>query len=89
MAHRTNRWAIFVHGCFWHAHASCPKATIPKANREWWQEKLRRNQERDASKERLLRDLGYRVIVVWECELAAPELVADRLRSELTAELSG
>jgi DNA mismatch endonuclease (patch repair protein) len=63
------RVAIFVHGCFWHRHAGCKFATTPANNAECWKLKLDGNVERDARKENMLRAAGWRVIVVWECEL--------------------
>jgi len=61
--------AIFVHGCFWHRHPDCSKATTPKTRTEFWQQKFRRTVERDKEKEAELRKLGWQVIVVWECEI--------------------
>jgi len=71
IANRAREWAIFVHGCYWHHHVGCKRATIPKRNREWWIEKFQRNAERDARKARDLRDLGLDVLVVWECQTSA------------------
>lgn len=62
------RAAVFVHGCFWHAHPGCPRCRIPRTRTEFWTRKLARNAERDAANEAKLRDLGWRVLVVWECE---------------------
>ena len=64
------RWrvAVFVHGCFWHLHQGCPKATVPKARRDWWLDKLQGNRARDARAESALRALGWQVAVIWECE---------------------
>lgn len=67
-ANRSKRWAVFVHGCFWHHHAGCHKATVPKSNRRFWLNKFRENKRRDARSVRLLRQGGYRVIVIWECQ---------------------
>lgn len=67
-ANKSKRWAIFVNGCFWHHHKGCPKGTIPKHNREFWIEKFAVNRKRDAAKIRALRNRGYRVQLVWECE---------------------
>jgi DNA mismatch endonuclease, patch repair protein len=61
--------AIFVHGCFWHQHPGCKKATIPQDNHEFWSLKLTQNIERDRKNIRLLRKSGWKVIVVWECEI--------------------
>jgi DNA mismatch endonuclease, patch repair protein len=62
------RWAIFVHGCFWHRHKACKKATIPKQNRFFWLNKFEANSRRDAQARRKLRRMGYRVLTVWECQ---------------------
>lgn len=63
------RVAIFVHGCFWHRHLGCRYTTTPASNIEKWNEKFRANTERDMRKEAALEASGWRVIVVWECEL--------------------
>lgn len=69
LANKTRRWAVFVNGCFWHAHTGCKKATIPKRNNEFWTSKFEANRRRDAKKIRELRALGYRVLLVWECQV--------------------
>ncbi|WP_342453011.1 very short patch repair endonuclease [Pararoseomonas indoligenes] len=63
------RKAIQVHGCFWHQHEGCRRATLPATRREFWVPKLARNKQRDADAEARLRALGWKVINVWECEL--------------------
>lgn len=60
---------IFVHGCFWHGHDCKRGARTPKTNTKYWTEKIRRNVERDAQAIKDLEALGWRVLVVWECEL--------------------
>ncbi len=60
---------IFVHGCFWHAHQGCRYFIIPKTRTEWWIEKLDRNVLRDKKEIGQLKKLGWKVIIVWECEL--------------------
>jgi DNA mismatch endonuclease (patch repair protein) len=62
------RAIIFVHGCYWHQHAGCKKGTIPKQNSEFWSEKLTGNVRRDLETRKMLRSLGWRVLVIWECE---------------------
>lgn len=62
-------WCVYVHGCFWHAHQGCSRATVPKRNRAFWEAKFADNRRRDASVLRQVRDLGYRALVLWECEL--------------------
>ena len=73
------RLVIFVHGCFWHRHAGCREATMPSANRDFWQAKLEGNAARDLRHRAALRKLGWRVAVVWECETRQPEKLARRL----------
>ena len=75
-ANRKRGFAIFVDGCFWHRHTGCRRATVPKNNRAFWLAKFAANRSRDAAKIRALRALGFRVLVIWECEV---EAVADRL----------
>ena len=69
---RSAKWAIFVHGCFWHAHDGCYRWKIPKSNSNFWRNKFLNNRERDERKTNNLRDLGYSVLVVWQCELDNP-----------------
>lgn len=68
-ANQKRKWAIFVNGCFWHGHKGCKRATVPKANNAFWIEKFARNRSRDAKAVRALRRAGFRVAVVWECEI--------------------
>ncbi|MBO9445732.1 very short patch repair endonuclease [Ruegeria sp. R14_0] len=62
--------AVFVHGCFWHRHQGCPKATTPGTREEFWQEKFAKNIARDRRNLNQLQEAGWRVLVVWECELS-------------------
>ena len=64
------RTVIFVHGCFWHRHSGCPYAAQPKTRREFWEQKFAANVERDRRAQRELVALGWRVEVVWECEVS-------------------
>ena len=66
--------AVFVHGCFWHQHAECRDGRIPESNADYWQPKLKRTQERDRLHQRKLREAGWRVFVVWECEICPDRL---------------
>ena len=75
----SRRKAIFVHGCFWHGHG-CPKGRLPKSRLEYWQSKVDKNRERDCSKEKQLRSLGWNVLVIWQCETADLEALASRLQ---------
>lgn len=60
---------IFVNGCFWHRHANCIEASRPKSNSKYWEEKIQRNQLRDLRNMRDLQTIGWRVIVLWECDI--------------------
>jgi DNA mismatch endonuclease (patch repair protein) len=60
--------AIFVHGCFWHQHKGCKRATMPKSNREYWMPKLLRNVERFKEVSYKLTTMGWQVVEIWECE---------------------
>lgn len=75
------RWRtiILIHGCFWHRHAGCRKATTPKTKRRFWKKKFNTNVKRDQRVHAELEKLGWRVCVVWQCELAAPTELAKRL----------
>jgi DNA mismatch endonuclease (patch repair protein) len=67
---------VFVHGCFWHRHKHCPDATVPKSNTEFWVQKFAQNVKRDKANQKVLRKLGWAVIIVWECETAKPDRLA-------------
>lgn len=64
------RTVVFVHGCFWHRHAGCSVASVPKSNTEFWMEKFSKNVARDARNIAELQRLGWRCLIVWECELS-------------------
>jgi DNA mismatch endonuclease (patch repair protein) len=59
---------IFVHGCFWHQHKGCNRATCPKSNRAYWSKKLSGNTRRDLINRRLLLKAGWKVLTLWECQ---------------------
>lgn len=60
---------VFVHGCFWHLHEGCKYAVMPKSNVDFWQKKLYRNRERDENNKNILEEMGWKVLIVWECQL--------------------
>ena len=76
--------AVFVHGCFWHGHTCARGARVPKANRDYWTGKIGRNRARDIDTRAKLEALGWRVEVVWECELKEEASVEERAREWLT-----
>ena len=71
--------AIFINGCFWHGH-TCPRGSrVPKSNREYWQNKVARNQQRDARSQADLAGLGWKIAVIWECDCHDAAGLSDRL----------
>jgi len=74
---------IFCHGCFWHQHSACNRASIPKTNKDYWIPKLRRNVERFKRNKEQLIEMGWRVEVVWECETKNLEKLGEKLESIL------
>ena len=81
------RTAIFVHGCFWHRHKGCPVATMPKSRQAFWLAKFEANVARDKRNQRDLKKTGWKVIVLWECEVmhapfAAVEKVLKTIRPD-------
>lgn len=82
-ANQKRKWAVFVNGCYWHHHKGCRRATVPKTNEAFWREKFGANRARDARSVRALRRAGFRVVIVWECETAEPEVLTGRLQRSL------
>ncbi len=72
---------IFVHGCFWHLHRNCRNNRPPKSKREYWKPKLERNAARDKQVRRRLRYLGWRSLVIWECELKKPDRLSRKIKN--------
>lgn len=68
-----------VHGCFWHRHQNCRLSTVPKTNTEFWIEKFDRNVQRDQVNLEKLKDAGFEVIVLWECELRSSSRLEETL----------
>ncbi|MCD5985098.1 very short patch repair endonuclease [Pseudomonas sp. CDFA 610] len=74
---------IFVHGCFWHRHAGCRYATMPKTRPLFWAEKFAKNVKRDLQSSLTLQQSGWRVITIWECQLKDPKPVMSALINQL------
>lgn len=72
---------ILVHGCFWHGHAGCQRAKLPETRREFWVKKIGENIERDKKHIEALKKLGWKVIIVWQDEIANLDKRKERLRS--------
>jgi|TARA_R100000049_G_C1954802_1_gene107080 DNA mismatch endonuclease (patch repair protein) len=81
-----DRLAIFVHGCFWHRHDDCPRASTPSTRKEFWVAKFERTVVRDAEQAAALRAAGWRPEVIWECETRDSERLNERLRRILQLE---
>ena len=79
---------IFMHGCFWHRHpsATCKLARMPKSRLDFWEPKLDRNRKRDMEAIRRLKLDGWRVLIVWECQLKAGARLADKIKRFLEAD---
>lgn len=78
------RCVIFVNGCFWHGHKRCKRATIPKTNSEFWSRKIGGNIERDVRNIKRLRGLGWKVLVIWQCQTSRPANLVQRIEAFLT-----
>lgn len=68
------RTVVQIHGCYWHRHEGCRYATTPASNREFWERKFTANVERDRRQQQELEALGWRVLVIWECQMAPDHL---------------
>ena len=77
------RSVVFVHGCFWHGHDGCKRATMPTTRAEFWQNKIAGNRERDSRNIAALENLGYRCLIVWQCDLKDLGLLKQRLSAFL------
>lgn len=76
------RKVIFIHGCFWHQHG-CSIYRNPKSRLDFWMPKLERNQQRDIDNQAKLRDMGWRLLVIWECEVKDEQALAGRIQAFL------
>ena len=83
------RAVVFVHGCFWHRHPGCKRATTPASNMAYWTGKFARNVERDAEIRAALEVAGWRVLVVWECELKDTAALRSRLAALVRQPVKG
>ncbi len=85
IVNRRHKTAIFVHGCFWHRHRDkkCKLARLPKSRRNFWVNKLEGNYKRDIAKQNELLKLGWRILVIWECELNNLDRLETKVRKFL------
>ncbi|WP_229013390.1 very short patch repair endonuclease [Paraburkholderia gardini] len=77
------RKVIFVHGCFWHRHEDCKLARLPKSRLDFWKQKLDANVQRDKEVERRLAEIGWEVMIVWECEVKTEIGLMSRIKAFL------
>jgi DNA mismatch endonuclease (patch repair protein) len=80
IANKSKKFAVLVHGCFWHRHPGCRRATMPKSNTPMWRREFRDNIRRDERDLEVLRRLGFLVITLWECEVVNLERTKDYIR---------
>ena len=81
--------AIFVHGCFWHRHTRCKNSVLPKTRSEFWLAKLNENVERDKRNALQLKQQGWKVLTIWECEVEEETRLSKMLLAELAGERDG
>lgn len=74
---------IFIHGCFWHSHKGCPRSKRPTSNISFWQDKLDKNQERDRRVQKELQHLGWKYLVIWQCEIKKTEKLKKKIENFL------
>jgi DNA mismatch endonuclease (patch repair protein) len=80
-----HRKVIFIHGCFWHGHKGCPRAARPTSNVEFWDRKIDGNIKRDVKARRLLKILGWKSLVVWQCKTKDVEVLGMHLSNFLSS----
>jgi len=86
MVFKKRKKLIFLHGCFWHQHQKCTDGRIPNSRQSYWRPKLMGNKARDARNRLRLRSLGWRTLVIWECELVSPKAVQRKVQGFLESD---
>ena len=71
---------IFVHGCFWHRHENCKYASIPKTRKEFWESKFKANVKRDKEIQEKIKNIGWKYVVIWECEARNIESIEEKIK---------
>lgn len=77
------RIAIFVNGCFWHGHENCPNSRMPKTNKDFWNEKIEKNKQRDIKNIKKLLAQGWKPMIIWSCELKDISTLKNKLQNTL------
>lgn len=77
---------IFIHGCFWHQHnlTTCLDSKIPKSNKQYWNQKLKNNAQRDIRNQMALKELGWDILIIWECEIKNDKKLIKRMQKFLS-----
>ncbi|MHB8137090.1 MAG: very short patch repair endonuclease [Smithellaceae bacterium] len=81
-----SKTVMFINGCFWHGHKKCKAATLPETRKEFWTKKIKANVDRDKRTKNALKETGWKVIVIWQCEIknvAKREIRFEKLRKEI------
>ena len=71
---------IFVHGCFWHRHENCKYASNPKTRKEFWENKFKTNVKRDKEIQEKIKNIGWKSVVIWECEVRNIESIEEKIK---------
>lgn len=77
-----HKTVVFVNGCFWHRHQGCKKASLPKSNVQFWMNKFEANKKRDLTNYAKLKALGWRVVVVWQCQVRSADRATRTIKSK-------
>lgn len=83
LAFISRKKVIFINGCFWHGHKCARGDRLPKTNTEYWKNKIERNIQRDSQNMKLFEKIGWKVLVVWECQIKVKEILEERLKTFL------
>ncbi|MBE3124918.1 MAG: DNA mismatch endonuclease Vsr [Acidobacteria bacterium] len=75
-----HRKVIFIHGCFWHSHKKCKRSKRPSTNETFWNQKLDKNIDRDKRQQGELRKLGWKTLVVWQCQIRIPAKLEEKIK---------
>jgi len=86
---KRHKKVVFIHGCFWHGHENCSRSKRPTTNVEFWNLKLSKNTSRDKKNQKLLREAGWNLLIVWQCEIRDAGALASKLKRFLEQSADG
>ncbi len=81
---KSKKKVIFIHGCYWHRHENCKLARLPKSRLDFWLPKLESNKLRDQKNQKLLHDMGWSFLVIWECEIGNQDKMKEKITNFLS-----